>query len=263
MSRMLRVSGGRVAYETFGAGPSQIVAVPGIGDTRASYRALVPHLVEAGHTVHLMDLRGHGGSGVGFGTHSAEDVGDDVVALLEALDVRDATLLGNSVGAAAIAHASLECDRVSRLVMLSGFVDDPPRFWLMRPLLLLMFAWPWGVWMWGKYRKTLFETAPADMEENHAEVMENLREPGRLRALRAMMGASKASIAARLAEVSVPSLIAMGANDPDFPNPAQEAHSQASRLGGGNQVILIEEAGHYPQVERPEQTAAAILEFLG
>lgn len=262
MTNMVRVDEGAVAYETFGEGPVHVVTIPGIGDTRASYRALVPALVDSGHTVHVMDLRGHGESGVGFGSYTAEDIGDDVVGLLDALDVRDAVLLGNSVGAAAIAHASLRSDRIARLVMLSGFVSDPPRFWLVRPLLRFLFAWPWGVWMWGQYRKTLFKTKPEDMETNHAAVMKNLREPGRLRAVRTMMTASKAAITARLSEVSVPALIAMGAEDPDFPDPAEEANAQATQLGGDNQVVMIEGAGHYPQVERPAETAAAILAFL-
>ncbi len=258
----LQTQHGRVAYETFGSGGTSIVAVPGIGDTRASFRALVPLLVEAGHTVHVIDLRGHGDSDPSFDSYRSEDIGDDLVALLDALDLRDAVLLGNSVGAAAAVHASLTSDRVARLVLLSGFVGDPPNFGMMRPLLLLMFAWPWGVWFWGSYRKTLFKTPPADMDANQAEVLANLREPGRLRAVRSMMRASKASIAERLSEVSVPALIAMGAQDPDFGDTAEEAERQAERLGGDNEVAMIEHAGHYPQIEQPAETAHVILEFL-
>ena len=114
MTQMLQTSGGRVAYETFGVGGTPIVAVPGIGDTRASYRALAPMLVQAGYTVYAMDLRGHGGSDTSFGSYTSENIGNDVVALLDALDLRDAVLIGNSVGAAAIVHASLVSDRAAR-----------------------------------------------------------------------------------------------------------------------------------------------------
>lgn len=255
-------SSGRVAYETFGSGGTPIVAIPGIGDTRASFRVLAPMLAEAGHTVHVMDLRGHGESDSGFDSYRSEDIGDDVVALLDALDLDDAVLLGNSVGAAAAVHASLSSDRVARLVLLSGFVSDPPNFRVMRAVMLLMFAWPWGVWLWGNYRKTLFKSPPADMEANQADVLANLRGPGRLQALRSMMRASKASIAERLSGVSVPALIAMGAQDPDFDDPAEEARLQAERLGGDNEVAMIEQAGHYPQIEQPAETSRVILKFL-
>lgn len=146
--------------------------------------------------------------------------------------------------------------------MLSGFVSDPPHFRWLRWLLLGMFVWPWGIWLWGKYRKSLFETPPADMEANHGEVLANLREPGRLRTVRTMMCASTASVAARLEEVSAPALIAMGAQDPDFPDPSAEAARQAELLGEKNQVVMLDGAGHYPQIERPEQTALAITEFM-
>lgn len=261
-THMLQTNGGHIAYETFGSSGPAVVALPGIGDTRASYRALTPLLVAAGYTVHVMDLRGHGASDTTFTSFTSEDIGEDAVALMDALDLRETVLIGNSVGAAAIAHASLTSDRVGRLVLLSGFVDDPPNFGFMSALLRVLFAWPWGVFVWGMYRKTLFKSPPDDLAANQADVLANLSEPGRLLAARRMMCASKRSIASRLSGVSVPALIAMGACDPDFPDPVQEARLQAERLGGDNHVVMIDQAGHYPQIERPAATAEAVLQFL-
>lgn len=251
-----------IAYHSVGTGPSTIVALPAIGDTRSSYRQLAPRLAEAGHRVHVMDLRGHGASPADFSSYTSEDIGDDVALFLEEAGLEDATLIGNSVGAAAVAHAALCSDRVGRIVSLSGFVSDPPNFGLIRPMLSLAFARPWGRALWRRYRKTLFATPPADLEENQAEIFDTLGEPGRLRAMRAMMSASKAGISARLGEVTVPALVAMGARDPDFPDPAAEARRQAEVLGGRNTVAMIEGAGHYPQIEQPEATAQAIDAFI-
>lgn len=262
MTTMLQTKGGRVAYEVYGSGGSPIVAVPGIGDTRANYRLLGPRLAEAGYILHAMDLRGHGDSDVGFGSYTPEDIGDDIVALLEAQDLRDAVLIGNSIGGAAIAHAAVRTDRVSRLVLLNGFVRDMPADRWMRPLVPLLFGGPWGRWLWGMYRASLHKIRPSDFDANHAEVLANLAEPGRMRAVRAMLRASKASIAARLSEVSVPALIMMGSADPDFSDPAQEGRSQAEQLGGNNRVVVIDGAGHYPQIECPDQTARHILDFM-
>ena len=231
MTETFQTEGGRIAYEVFGSGGRALVALPGIGDTRSSYRALGPLLAEAGHTVYALDLRGHGESDARFDTFTSEDIGDDVVALLEAHDLRDAILVGNSVGAAAIAHASLASDRVAGLVHLSGFVSDPPNFRIMRPLLGLMFMWPWGVASWGAYQKTLFKTPPPDVEANREAVLKNLREPGRLRAVRTMMRASKAGVAARLGDVAVPSLVLMGASDPDFKDPRGGGRAASRTVG--------------------------------
>ncbi|MGJ8621745.1 MAG: alpha/beta fold hydrolase [Yoonia sp.] len=251
-----------IAYQTVGSGSRIVIALPGIGDTRSSYRRLAPLLAEASCTVHMMDLRGHGESKADFQTYTSEDIGDDVVAFLEEADLDDVTIIGNSVGAAAAVHASLQSARVDRIVSLSGFVSDPPRFAIMRPMLALAFARPWGRTMWRKYRKSLFATLPPDLDQNQIEIYDNLGETGRLRAMRQMMCASKVAIAGRLQEVTVPALIAMGAKDPDFPDPGIEAKRQADLLGGKNQLVMIEGAGHYPQIERPDETACAIVAFI-
>jgi pimeloyl-ACP methyl ester carboxylesterase len=104
---------------------------------------------------------------------------------------------------------------------------------------------------------------PADFDANEAALMTNLRESGRIRAIRQMMTASKAGIEARLGEVKVPALVAMGASDPDFTDPKAEAERQAAALGGNNRVVMIDGAGHYPQIEQPEATAQAIADFVG
>jgi pimeloyl-ACP methyl ester carboxylesterase len=209
-----------------------------------------------------MDLRGHGESKADFSTYTSEDIGDDVVAFLEEADLNDVTILGNSVGAAAAVHASLHSARVGRLVSLSGFVSDPPKFKFMRPMLALTFVRPWGRSMWRTYRKSLFAKPPSDMDQNQTEIYKNLGETGRVRALRRMMCASKAAVAARLGDVTVPALVAMGAKDPDFPDPKIEAQRQADLLGGKNKVVMIDGAGQYPQIEKPDETAQAIATFI-
>ena len=46
-----------------------VFAIPGIGDTRASYRTLAPLLAARNCTVYLMDLRGHGESDSTFASY--------------------------------------------------------------------------------------------------------------------------------------------------------------------------------------------------
>ncbi|MFT7519223.1 MAG: pimeloyl-ACP methyl ester carboxylesterase [Kiritimatiellia bacterium] len=253
---------GRIAVERLGDGPA-IVCVPGIGDWRQSYRHLAPRLVQAGYRVYLMDLRGHGDSDAGFSAFSARLIGEDILALLEAEDLTDACLVGCSIGGGAVAWAAAEApDRVSRLVMLNPFVRDMPADRWMRPMVPLIFARPWGVAAWKAYRATLIKTPAPDHTDNEAALINNLRQPGRLRAIRAMMRASKADIAARLASLTQSTLIIMGAQDPDFADPVIEGRALSELVGGSAVVEVLDQVGHYPQTDKPAETAVLLLSFL-
>jgi pimeloyl-ACP methyl ester carboxylesterase len=52
----------------------------------------------------------------------------------------------------------------------------------------------------------------------------------------------------------------MGEQDPDFRDPRAEADWIARALGG--RVVMVPEAGHYPQSQRPDITIGAVLRFL-
>ena len=56
-----------------------------------------------------------------------------------------------------------------------------------------------------------------------------------------------------------PVLVVMGTKDPDFPDQEAEARMIADRLGG--RVVMIPEAGHYPQSEFPELTTPVVVRF--
>jgi pimeloyl-ACP methyl ester carboxylesterase len=52
----------------------------------------------------------------------------------------------------------------------------------------------------------------------------------------------------------------MGEQDPDFPDPKAEAEWIAEKLHG--EAVMVAEAGHYPQSQRPDVTSPAVLRFL-
>jgi pimeloyl-ACP methyl ester carboxylesterase len=52
----------------------------------------------------------------------------------------------------------------------------------------------------------------------------------------------------------------MGEKDPDFPDPAAEAAWIAETLRG--EAVMVADAGHYPQSQRPDITTDAVLHFL-
>src|SRR5687768_3064941 len=59
---------GRISYTVTGDGPL-VVAVPGMGDLRGTWRELVGPLVDAGFRVAVADLRGHGDADTTFTEH--------------------------------------------------------------------------------------------------------------------------------------------------------------------------------------------------
>ena len=60
--------------------------------------------------------------------------------------------------------------------------------------------------------------------------------------------------------MTAPALVIMGEKDPDFKNPAAEAAFIGDSLAA--KVVMVPEAGHYPQAQQPKITSDAILAFV-
>jgi pimeloyl-ACP methyl ester carboxylesterase len=260
----LERQGGWVAYSAQGDGPL-VVCAPGLGDLREEYRFLTPALVAAGFRVAALDLRGHGGSSTGWDDYSAEAVGADVLALVKAMGASRALVVGTSMAAgSAVWAAAEEPELVAGVVLIGPFVRDigsPGLQRLLQGAFRILLARPWGLSFWMRYWASLFPTRkPDDFDAYAGRLRANLSEPDRFAAVRAMMlGPSRHAIEARLDRLEQPALVVMGTKDRDFKDPPAEAELVAARVGGN--VELVEDAGHYPHVEFPGQTAEAIVEF--
>lgn len=260
VERRLEVEGGALAFDVRGQGPL-VVCVPGMGDVRQGWDDLARGLVDAGHRVATLDLRGHGGSTVGFADHSRPAAGRDVVALVAHLGGAPAHLIGCSYGASAVAWAAgTRPDLVSGLTLVGPFVRDLPVTAVQRLGLRAMLARPWGAWAWSAWFRALHKTRPADLGIRVAQVRAMLAQPGRLEAVRAMAVTGCAEVEAALDGVTAPALVVMGAADPDFPDPAAETDVIAARLGGT--VLLVPDAGHYTHIERSDLVVPAITAHL-
>ncbi len=252
---------GRIAYDVAGSGPL-VVLVPGMGDLRSTYRLLVPALVSAGYTVATTDLRGHGDSDTSFVSYGDAATASDIGALIAELG-SPAVVAGNSLAAgAAVIAAADHPELVDALVLLGPFVRNPPTAPGMRGLFRILTLPPWGASVWKAYLPSLYAGAkPADFADYRAQVVAKLRRPDYAKAFaRTVHDADHAVAEARLAEVSAPVLVVMGELDPDFADPAAEAAWIGQTLSG--EVVMVPEAGHYPQSQQPELTAAVVLDFL-
>jgi len=83
-----------------------------------------------GYRVIAVDQRGHGASVLGDAGHAVEHLGDDLMHVLQQLDLRDAILVGHSMGGIAvqsfaIRHPRVARERVRGLVLLSTLCKTP------------------------------------------------------------------------------------------------------------------------------------------
>jgi pimeloyl-ACP methyl ester carboxylesterase len=259
-AQFMDIGQGRLAYEVTGEGPL-VVCVPSMGDVRQEFRFLVPILAEAGFRVASMDLRGLGESSVEWDDYSVVGVGSDIGALIEHLRAENAFVVADSMGAGAAVYLAVERPELVRgMVLLDPFVRGVAGA-AMRALITLLFADPWGPTAWKKYYDSLYPSRkPADFAAYLAKLSDNLREKGRMAALRRMMAASKEESERRLSRVRSPVLVLMGSSDPDFKDPESEARKVSGELRGAYR--MIEGAGHYPHAEYPEETGALIRDFL-
>jgi pimeloyl-ACP methyl ester carboxylesterase len=257
----LRRPEGRIGYDVAGEGPL-VVLVPGMGDLRGAYRFLAPALRDAGYRVACADLRGHGDSDTAFDSYGDVPSSEDVIALIEELDGGPAVVVGNSMGAACAALAAAMRPELVRAVVLIGpFLRNPKVNVAKRLIMRVATARPWVATVWSSYLPKLYVgTRPVDYEEYSRQVVASLRRPGYAGALSRTLSISHDPVEARLAEVSAPALVVMGERDPDFPDPRAEADWIARSIDA--EVVMVPETGHYPQSQRPDLTAEAILRFL-
>jgi pimeloyl-ACP methyl ester carboxylesterase len=170
-------------------------------------------------------------------------------------------LLG--LGGLAVSYAAIAALVAQRpgLVLAGPFVRNGKTSMMQRLLLRVAMAPPWAAISWKSYLPKLYAgRRPADFGEYRDQVVASLRRPGYAKAFSATTRTSHDPAEARLADVTAPALVVMGEQDPDFRDPRAEGDWIARALRA--QVVMVPEAGHYPQSQRPDITTGAVLRFL-
>jgi pimeloyl-ACP methyl ester carboxylesterase len=146
-------------------------------------------------------------------------------------------------------------------VLVGPFVRNGKISAIQRLLLRAAMARPWAAASSKTYLPKLYAgQRHADFDEYRDTVVASLRRPGYVKAFSLKTRTSHDPAEARLADVTAPSLVVMGECDPDFPDPRAEADWIGETLQA--EVVMVPEAGHYPQSQQPEIARAAILRFL-
>jgi non-heme chloroperoxidase len=108
----------RLAVDVWGTG-RPVVLVHAWGLSSPMWHAQLPALLDAGHQVVTIDQRGHGRSDRPPTGYDLDTMAADVLGVLDALDLHDVALVGQSMGGAVVAHAvgGLGTSRVSHVVL--------------------------------------------------------------------------------------------------------------------------------------------------
>jgi pimeloyl-ACP methyl ester carboxylesterase len=272
MTEYLHIGDNTLAYDVAGRGPLVILA-HGIGDSRSSYRFVVPALVEAGYRVVNLDIRGCGESSLGWDGYSRTDIAGDLVALVRHLDGGPAVIIGQSIsgGAATIAAATAP-DLVAGLVELAPFTraqsypvgalltNKRYRSGATRLIRTLVTG---SLPTWKKYLDLAYPTKPADWDDKLTRIDAKLSEPGRMKVLQAMCKSKPTDAGEHLAEVRCPVLVVEGSLDPDWADPRAEGQAVIDELPTGlGELAVLDGVGHYPHAQAPEELFALTLPFL-
>lgn len=217
------------------------------------------------HRVIAIDLLGHGGSEKPSSGYSIENQADLVAAVLGRLGVRDAEVVGHSLGGPiSIALAEQSPQLVNRLVTIDsvpdssygdvGFIGELPfkpvigeTLWRIKPDFSI---------------KDGLEVAFAPGFEVPDEFVEDVKRM----TYSAYTGSHDAyddytgekALPERAAATGKPTLAIMGAEEQIASDPRE---ALAAYSAAGAQTKLIQGAGHSPNVEKPAQTAALVLAF--
>jgi pimeloyl-ACP methyl ester carboxylesterase len=119
--------GHRLAYTSYGSGPRTVVLLHGLLLSQRMHLPLARDLAERGNRVVTLDLLGHGRSDRprDMWRYSMSFFGDQVVALLDALEVEQAVVMGTSLGAnTTLEVASRSPERLRGMIVEMPVLDN-------------------------------------------------------------------------------------------------------------------------------------------
>ena len=266
-SQFIQIDGLRVHYRDQGSGPP-LVLIHGTFASLHTWDGWVEEL-EGDYRLLRLDLPGHGLTGPRPDDDYTRQADVELIAdWLDALGVERASLAGNSLGGAIAWRFALTYpDRVDKLILIdSGGLsagesrDSPLIFQLLEIPLLRRAAAVFTPRVF--FERTLRQVYAQDDRIND-ELIDRyyllLRRRGNRIALLERLQAPASQPPGNLSEVDHPTLIIWG--DQDQWIPLEVAYRFDDRLPNA-ELIIIENAGHVPMEERPQETAEIAAEFL-
>lgn len=274
-SRFIPVNGLEMHYKQVGQGEPAIILLHGFGASQFSWRSVIEPLGTLG-TVIAYDRPAFGlterpmpGSWQGESPYSTQSQVDLLFGLMDALNIEQAVLVGNSAGGTIATLASLEHpERVSGLVMVDAaiYAGGGSPAWA-RPLLATPQMNHIGPLIARQLRdrgEDAIRLAWHDPSRVTPEVFEGYRKPLRAenwdRALWELTKASRETgLAERLGQLAVPVLVVTG--DDDRIVPTEDSLRLAEDVPGA-QLVVFSACGHLPQEECPQAFLDTVMPFI-
>ena len=268
--REVEIVGARVNYVEIGDGPP-LLFVHGLSGCWQNWLENIPYFARS-HRVIAVDLPGFGASPMPPWELTIPAYGRFLRDFCERLGVDRCSLVGNSMGGFVATEVAItDPERVDDLTLVSAAgitwarARREPAEMLARvgraaaPLVL---RFELSAIRRPRIRELAFRGVFHDPNALRREMLwENVvpafQSPGTFDSMRNLVGHD---IRDRLEEIGVPTLIVWGRNDRVVPIPA--AFSYKKRIGDNAELIIFDECGHVPQIERPVRFNRVVEKFL-
>ena len=239
-----------------------------------SWEKQVPALVEAGHRVVTYDRRGFGKSSQPWGGYDYDTFAADLDALLNHLDLNDATLVGFSMGGGEVVRyiSRYGTDRVAKAVLAAAVPpylykgDDNPEGALDDATIRqfqdgvrgdrVAFLDDFMTNFFAAGDRTDLISEPSRLYQR--EIAEFASPKGTLDCIAAF---SYTDFRDDLSKVAVPTLVIHG--DSDAIVPFEVSGKRSHEAIGNSSLVLVEGGPHGLNATHPEQFNRALLDFLG
>ncbi|MFW6139380.1 MAG: alpha/beta fold hydrolase [Spirochaetota bacterium] len=275
--KYVRVGNINTRYWVAGEGEVPLVCIHGLGRFVEDWLPNMQSLSEK-HRVYALDLAGHGRSDKPPADYTPEFVTGFLEQFLESQNIENLYLMGNSLGGSiALEFAARFPGRVKKLVLVAtaGFGREVSVV-LRLPTLPVLGELMVRSNSPQKQKKTLEELA-YNSSAMDARLVENLIEtacqvaslPGSKKSLlrvlrtyiniRGVRSRVLSSFMGRVTGLSIPAIIVWGKNDRILP--ISQAYTSQKKLPGST-LYVMEQCGHMPQLEHPEEFNRLVLGFL-
>ena len=264
--------GTRIRYLKTGSGPT-LVLLHTLRTQLDYFQRLIPQLTDH-YTVYALDLPGLGWSDIGTGASYAEPaVREAIVEFVEALDLDDVTLAGESIGATLSLTASTQLGRRIRQIVALNTYDYPEgveRANLLASILVKAMRIPvFGrvvssmgnvKLLGGIMRGGFFDGSKLPKHFVEEQMRSGGRhgysavETGYFRALPSYIAARKL-----YPRGNVPVTLVYG--DHDWSKP--EEREETAQLLPGSRVITLSRSGHFGSLEHPDEIASILVKLAG
>ena len=272
--KFIEANGVRFAYIEEGQGPL-VLLFHGYPETARSWATVQHRIAAAGYRVVAPYMRGYPPTAFAD-DYSVKALGQDVVSLIDAFGEQSAVVVGHDWGAAAVYRAAADNpSKIKKVVALSiphsrAFAGDLTVFWEAPHFVYYQFPWAERL-LWSRdfahvdriYKQWApsYQPTPAVLEDIKA----TLRVPGATASTlnyywTLVRTDSAESAAAAAKDITMPALIITGSED----GPMRTGRFDKARpaFTGPYKLVEIGKVGHFPQLEAPDQTGEAIVNFL-